>query len=121
VVDVLEFPSQEKRAFAFLERSLRALLSAKGADEQLIVFALDALTSVYGELAEQSDCSFSVDLPANIKSEHAQRLQQQIAEGVDAIRRQHHDHVVRLAARLVLTELQLFQQQRSNSPDVHGK
>ena len=114
MVDVLEFPSQEKRAFAFLERNLRALLSTKGADEALIGFALDALTSVYKELATDSDCSFSVDLPPNIEESDALRLQQQIADGVEGIRRQHHNLVLRLAARLVLTELKLFQHERTD-------
>lgn len=114
MADVLEFPSQEKRAFAFLERNLRALLTAKGADEQLISFALTALTSVYSELTADSDCGFSVDLPRNIAEAEALHLQQQIAKGVEGIRSQHHDVVLRLAARLVLTELRLFQHERSD-------
>jgi len=36
VAKVLEFPSQETRAYAFLERELRTLLTRKGADETLI-------------------------------------------------------------------------------------
>lgn len=114
MAEVLEFPSQEARAFAFLERELRAMLVAKGADEGLITFALDALTSVYAELEEASDFGFQIDLPANITEPDAIRLQQQIAEGIDGLRSQHHALVLQLAARLVLTEMKLFQHQRAS-------
>lgn len=115
MADVLEFPSQEARAFAYLERELRAMLGAKGADEALIDFALEALTSVYAELAESSDFSFRVDLPSNISRDEAEQLQWQIAEGIDGLRTQHHDLVLKLAARLVLTEMKLFQRERLES------
>ena len=114
MADVLEFPSQEARAFAFLERELRGMLKAKGADDTLIRFALDALTSVYAELDDASDFSFRVDLPTAISQEEAERLQWQIAEGVDGLRAQHHSLVLKLAARLVLTEMKLFQHERED-------
>lgn len=115
MVDVLEFPTQEARAFAFLERELRALLTARGADEALISYAIDALTSVYSEMAESSDYSFSVDLPPSIASADAARLQEQIAEGIDGLRAQQHRLLIKLAARLVLTEMRLFQHERSDN------
>ena len=114
MADVLEFPSQEARAFAFLERELRGMLTARGADDALIQFALDALTSVYAELDDASDFSFRVDLPTAITQEEAERLQWQIAEGVDGLRSQHHSLVLKLAARLVLTEMKLFQHERED-------
>jgi len=39
-------------------------------------------------------------------------LQQQIGEGVDALRAHHHHLVLRLAARLLLAEMRLFQHER---------
>ena len=95
-----------------MERELRAMLTARGADAALIEFALSALTSVYTEMSESSDFSFRVDLPKDISPEDANRLQWQIAEGIDGIRTQHHNLAIKLAARLVLTEMKLFQQQR---------
>ncbi|MEE4203066.1 MAG: hypothetical protein V2I45_05505 [Halieaceae bacterium] len=112
MAEVLEFPSRESRAYAFLERELSALLTAKGADDSLIAFATETLQSVYRELSESSEFSFRVDLPANITVDEAERLQQQIATGIDDMRRSHHDVLVKLAARLVLTEMRLFQEQR---------
>jgi hypothetical protein len=115
VAEVLEFPSRESQAYAFLERELTALLLTKGADQPLIEFTTRTLRAVYADLSEASDYRFSVDLPSGISAEEAQRLQQQIAEGVDGLRHQHHDVLVKMAARLVLTEMRLFQQQRSES------
>ena len=112
MAEVLEFPSRESRAYAFLEQQLSALLAAKGADDTLIAFATETLQSVYGELAEASEFSFRVDLPANITLDDAERLQQQIAAGIDDLRQTHHDVLIKLAARLVLTEMRLFQEQR---------
>ena len=110
--DVLEFPSQEARAFAFLERELGGLLTASGADEALITHAMQALKSVYAEASEASDFSFSVDLPSPITEEQAALLQHQITAGVEALRDHHHALVLKLAARLLLSELKLFQHER---------
>lgn len=112
MADVLEFPSRESRAYAFLEQQLSALLADKGADDALIAFATETLQSVYGELSESSEFNFRVDLPANITLDEAERLRQQIAAGIDEMRQAHHDVLVKLAARLVLTEMRLFQEQR---------
>ena len=109
MTDVLEFPSQEARAFAFLERELTALLTAKGADDALIAHAIKALQSVYVEASDASDFSFSVDLPTPISTEQVALLQQQITQGIEALRDHHHGLVLKLAARLLLTELKLFQ------------
>ena len=43
MAQVLEFPSRESRAYAFLEQQLSALLAAKGADDTLIAFATETL------------------------------------------------------------------------------
>lgn len=114
MAEVLEFPSREARAYAFLEQELTALLQARGADQPLINFATRTLREVYGELAESGDHTFRVDLPANTTVDEAQRMQQQIGEGLDTRRREHHQVVIRMAARLVLAEMQLFQQRRDD-------
>ena len=113
--DVLEFPSQEARAFAFLERELGGLLTARGADEALITHAMQALKSVYAEASAASDFSFSVDLPSPLTPEQVALLQHQITEGVEALRNHHHSLVLKLAARLLLSELKLFQHERSGN------
>jgi hypothetical protein len=113
MAEVLEFPSRESQAYAYLERELGALLLAKGADQALVDFATQTLREVYNELDESSEFRFSVDLPRGISMEDAERLQHQIAEGIEGMRDNHHAVLVRMAARLVLTEMRLFQQQRS--------
>ena len=110
--NVLEFPSREKQAYQFLTEQLSALLTEKGADQELINHATQLLSKVYGEL-EDADFSFSVDLPNGIELEDAERLQQQIGEGVEALRKHHHSLTLKLAAKLLLTELQLYQQGRN--------
>lgn len=117
MAEVLDFPSRETQAFAFLERELRRLLAGKGADTELIDFALTTLTDVYGEVVEAADFGFSVDLPPGISAEAGERLQQQIAAGVDGLRAHHHHLILTLAARLVLTEMRLFQHQRSEGTE----
>ena len=109
--NVLEFPSREKQAYQFLTEQLSVLLAEKGADQELINHATHLLSKVYGEI-EDTDFSFSVDLPNGIELEDAQRLQQQIGEGVEALRKHHHSLTLKLAAKLLLTELQLYQQAR---------
>ena len=47
--NILEFPSREKQAYAFLTENLAALLKDKGADETLIAHATALLLKVYGE------------------------------------------------------------------------
>ena len=115
MAQVLEFPSQETRAFTFLERELRALLTQKGADEALIQYAIDALTSVYREMTEAESFFFQVDLPSSLSATEVDKLDQQITAGIDDLRAHHHTLALKLAARLVLTEMKLFQHQREDS------
>jgi hypothetical protein len=67
---------------------------------------------VYGEL-EDADFSFSVDLPSDIAIDEAERLQQQIGSGIEALGKHHHSLTLKLAAKLLLTELRLYQQARN--------
>lgn len=114
MADVLEFPSREKLAYDFLSRELSELLRAKGADDTLINYAQQTLINVYSDLQAKGDLSFSVELPSGISLDEANRLQVQIANGVEQLRQHHHSLMIRLAAQLLLTELKLFQTERQS-------
>lgn len=116
MTEVLEFPTREVQAFTFLERELRGMLAARGADEATIKFAIEALTSAYSDVQDNTDFSFSVDLPSPLTHDQAARLQQQISEGVDALRAHHHSLVLKLTAQLLLTQLKLYQHERGDGP-----
>lgn len=117
MAEVLDFPSRESRAYAFLEEQLSELLTERGADAPLIAYASRALREVYSELADSGEHGFSVNLPAATTVAEAAQLQQQIGEGIDTLRQQHHDAMLKLAARLLLAELQLFQHRRQDDSD----
>jgi hypothetical protein len=112
VGDILEFPSRQAKGLAFLDRELRALLAARGADEQLIEFAVGQLTRTYAELSEAEQYSFSVALPAAISEAEREELRRQINTGLEGVRQENHALMVQLVARLVLAELRLFQHER---------
>lgn len=110
--EVLEFPSQQTRGLAFLDRQLRALLTAKGADEPLIDFAARQLTEIYAELSASEQYSFSVELPPSSDREERDKLYRQINTGLEGIRKENHALMVKMVAQLVLAEVRLFQHQR---------
>ena len=114
MADILEFPTREKQAFSFLQEQLSQLLRSKGADQTLIDFAIRSLTDAYAELQKESDCHFEVRLPGQMTEQEAARLQEDIGAGIDQLRKEHHDLTLRLAARLMLTELRLFQRERED-------
>lgn len=111
--DILEFPSRQAQARAFLEQELRALLTARGADERLIEFAVSQLTRTYARLTESEQYSFSIELPDSLDAADRELLYSQINTGLDGIRRENHALMVELIARLMLAELRLFQHERS--------
>ena len=111
--DILEFPSKQAQGLAFLDRELRALLAARGADERLIDFAVSQLTRNYAALSESEQYSFSVELPESIDAQEREALYQQINTGLEGIRRENHSLMVQLIARLVMAELRLFQHERT--------
>jgi len=113
VADILEFPSRQAQGLAFLDRELRALLAARGADERLIDFAVSQLTRTYAQLTESEQYSFSVALPDSIDTAAKDALYQQINAGLEGIRKENHALMVQLIARLVLAELRLFQHERT--------
>ena len=110
--EVLEFPSQQAQGLAYLDRQLRTLLAAKGADELLIDFAVNQLTQIYTELSESEQYSFHVELPEHIAHEDKDRLHQQINTGLEGIRKENHALMLKLVAQLVLAEVRLFQHER---------
>ena len=114
MAEILEFPTRKKQAFAFLEEQLTQMLRDKGADDKLINHAIASLTDVYAELLRDSDCHFEVRLPEQLSRDEAHHLHEDIAAGIEQLRKTHHDLTLKLAARLVLTELKLFQHERSD-------
>jgi len=109
---VVEFPAQSARGIAFLETQLRQLLTAKGADEQLIDFAVKELLSSYNHLREAEQYSFAVHFPDTLTASQQQDLQDEINKGLEGIRAENHTLMLELTAQLLLTRIQLFQQQR---------
>ena len=80
--DVLEFPTPKAQGMAFLESQLRDILSRKGADEQLIAFAVEQLVRVYGRINESEQYSFSVHLPDGLSQAETNGLQEEIKAGL---------------------------------------
>ncbi len=112
VGEILEFPSQQAQGLAFLDQQLRVLLASRGADQQLIDFAVDQLTRIYGELSESEQYSFAVELPESISAPDRDSIYRQITGGLEGIRRENHALMVKLIAQLVLAEVRLFQHER---------
>lgn len=112
--EVVEFPAQGARSNTYLEQQLRQLLAAKGADDELIEFAIKQLSSSYSRLSEAEQYSFTVHFPASLSSEERTRLQAEINAGLEGIRSENHALLLELIARLLLTELRLYQEQRQD-------
>jgi len=112
--ELLEFPSQQAQGLAYLDRQLRQLLAAKGADQQLIDFAVGQLTTTYTELSETEQYSFKVELPEGLTPDEGATLAQQINEGLAGLRAENHALMLKLVAQLVLAELRLFQHERAD-------
>ena len=110
--DVLEFPTPKAQGMAYLENQLRTMLDAKGADEQLIDFAVQQLTSVYTRINDSEQYSFTVHLPDGMAEPDRAALQDDITAGLEDIRRANHALLLELVAQLVLAEVKLFQHQR---------
>ena len=110
--EVLEFPSQQMQGLAYLDRQLRELLKARGADDQLVDFAAGQLTNMYAQLSESEQYSFTVELPAQLNGEQRDALYRQINTGLEGIRKENHALLVKMLAQLVLAEVRLFQHER---------
>jgi len=110
--EILEFPSQQVQGLAFLDRQLRELLAAKGADAQLIDFAAGELTSMYAQLSQAEQYRFTVELPSSLDPEQAAQLYRQINTGLEGLRKENHALLVKMLAQLVLAQVRLFQHER---------
>lgn len=110
--NILEFPSQQAQGLTFLDRQVRALLEARGADQLLIDFAAGQLTDIYAQLSESEQYSFTVELPESISVSEKVTIYDQVNEGLEGIRQENHSLMVKLVAQLVLAELRLFQHER---------
>lgn len=112
--DILEFPSQQIQGLAYLDRQLRELLTAKGADDQLVDFAARQLTRMYAQLSASEQYSFTVELPAQLDGQHRDALYHQINAGLEGIRKENHALLVKMLAELLLAQVRLFQHERSD-------
>ncbi len=112
--DILEFPSQQAQGLAFLDREVRQLLGAKGADDDLIEFAAQALTGIYAELTETRQCGFSLQLPPGLSDTDRLSLETQVSQGLENIRRENHGLAINLVAQLVLAKIRLYELERDS-------
>ena len=110
--DILQFPWHQAQGLAFLDRQLRELLSAKGADEQLVDYAARQLTKMYVQLSQSEQYSFTVELPAQLDDKQRDTLYRQINDGLEGIRKENHALLVGMLAQLVLAQVRLFQHER---------
>ncbi len=111
---VLQFPDSRAQGLTFLDRELRKLLIQKGADEALIDFAANQLTTIYAELSEATPEQYAVELPPGLTPEQCEALDQAVGTALAQVHQDQHSLLVRLMARLVLTELRLFQYERTD-------
>ena len=112
--DILEFPSQQSQGLVYLDRQLRELLIAKGADDQLVDFAAKQLTKMYAQLSESEQYSFTVELPAHLEPQESKKLYRQINDGLEGVRKENHALLVKMVAQLVLAQVRLFQHERND-------
>lgn len=106
--NILEFPTQQAQGLAFLERQIRQLLIAKGADDDLIEFAATELSRIYSRISENENYSLGLCLPPGLDERDRHALQFEISAGLETIRSENHGLLVELVAQLVLTKVQLF-------------
>ncbi|AQA19958.1 hypothetical protein BST95_18615 [Halioglobus japonicus] len=109
---LLEFPSQQAQGLAFLDRQIRQLLLAKGADDDLVEFAATELTRIYSRISESEQYSIGIQLPPGLDEHDRNALQVEINAGLETIRGENHGLMVELVAQLVLTKVQLFELSR---------
>ena len=112
--DLLEFPTPSAQGMAFLEARLRDILSAKGADEELIAFATHQLTSIYHRISETEQYRLEVRLPEGLAADDREALRKEINTGLETVRKENHSLMLELVAELVLAQVHLFQCQRSD-------
>ncbi|PLW67898.1 hypothetical protein [Pseudohalioglobus lutimaris] len=107
--DVLEFPSQQTKGLAFLDREIRQLLLTKGADDELMDFAAQQLKKIYSRIKDSEQYCFSIRLPEGLNADQQADLQADIEAGLEGVRKDNHRLLVELVAELVLAEVKGFQ------------
>lgn len=112
--NVLEFPSLQAQGLAYLEREMSQLLTAKGADEQLIQFATEQLTLIYRRVSESESYCFSIQLPDGLSAGQKVALEKEIQSSLEGLRRENHRQTLELVAQLLLAEVMLYQQNRAD-------
>ncbi len=110
--ELLEFPSSRVQGLAFLDRKIRELLAARGADQELVDYAARQLTEIYSRVQQAEQYHFSVRLPEGVAEPEATALKVDIEAGLEGIRRENHATALELIAELVLARVQLFQSRR---------
>lgn len=110
--DILSFPSSTARGLAYLDRTIRELLVARGADDELIDFAAAELTRVYRQVSDSESYQLEVRLPDGLDQRQRDALREQISSGLEAMRKENHGLVLDLVAQLVLARVSLFQLSR---------
>ncbi|TGD70965.1 hypothetical protein E4634_20410 [Mangrovimicrobium sediminis] len=110
--ELLEFPSSRAQGLAYLDRNIRELLAARGADRDLIDFAARQLTDIYNRSQGAEQYQFNVRLPDALDERAATELKVDIETGLEELRRENHALVLQLIAELVLARVQLFQSRR---------
>ena len=111
--NILEFPSEQAKGLAYLDRQIRQLLTNKGADEELIDYAANHLTRVYKRIKESEQYCFGIRLPEGLTEQERTALKIDIDAGLETIRKENHGLMIELVAQLVLAQVQIFQLQRA--------
>ncbi|EEB77861.1 MAG: hypothetical protein P8L70_11410 [Halioglobus sp.] len=110
--NILEFPSEQAKGLAFLDRQIRQLLTSKGADDELIDFAAQQLTRIYKRIKDSEQYCFGIRLPEGLSEQKRTELKIDIDAGLETIRKENHGLMIELVAQLVLAQVQIFQLQR---------
>ena len=111
--NILEFPSEQAKGLAYLDRQIRQLLTNKGADEDLIDYAAAQLTRIYKRIKDSEQYCFGIRLPEGLTEQERTALKIDIDAGLETIRKENHGLMIELVALLVLAQVQIFQLQRS--------
>ena len=109
---ILEFPSTERQGLNYLESQLQEMLLKKGADAELVDYAVATVKDTYLRATAGENYSFSLSLPEGVSEPEAASLQDNIQQALNSIRSENHAVVIRLVAELALAQLTIFQQQR---------
>lgn len=110
--NILEFPSEQAKGLAYLDRQIRQLLTNKGADDDLIDFAAQQLTRIYKRIKDSEQYCFGIRLPEGLSEQQRTALKIDIDAGLETIRKENHGLMIELVAQLVLAQVQIFQLQR---------